>query len=128
MGSVVMGACCSGRHAAWAEAEEVPAHDSPVSELFVTGMGQHWGYCQYGARENTALVCFYLHGLPGSRLELASVLPENAFASRGIRVVGVDRPGWGLSSLPENFQVRDMASGVTALADHLGVERFVVIG
>src|SRR3546814_7781630 len=48
------------------------------------------GYAEGGDREGAPV--FYFHGFPGSRLE-ATLLPAS-----GIRLIGVDRPGYGLST------------------------------
>jgi pimeloyl-ACP methyl ester carboxylesterase len=52
----------------------------------------------------------------------------DGFRDLGVRVIGVDRPGYGNSSpLPERI-VADWPADVAALADHLGIERFAVMG
>lgn len=71
-------------------------------------------------------VAFYFHGAPGSRLELAAL--DGAFAAAGLRVITADRPGYGGSTPLPGRTTADWADDVAALADHLGVERFVVIG
>ncbi|MFN3338353.1 MAG: alpha/beta fold hydrolase [Dietzia sp.] len=65
----------------------------------------------------------HLHGTPGSRLEVdfGSDLAERA----GVRVIGVDRPGYGLSD-PGPISLGGVARDVLAVADHLGVARFAV--
>jgi pimeloyl-ACP methyl ester carboxylesterase len=71
-------------------------------------------------------VAFYFHGAPGSRLELVAL--EAAFAAVGLRVITADRPGYGRSTPLLGRTTADWADDVAALADHLGVERFVVMG
>ncbi|HSP28721.1 MAG TPA: alpha/beta fold hydrolase [Ilumatobacteraceae bacterium] len=71
------------------------------------------------------LVC-YQHGAPGSRRELLGL--DDAFASAGVRVVTPDRPGYGGSTPHAGRTTADWADDVAALADHLGAERFAVIG
>jgi pimeloyl-ACP methyl ester carboxylesterase len=68
----------------------------------------------------------YFHGAPGSRLDLAVF--EDEFAMRGVRVVSGERPGYGESSPKRGRRREDWTSDVAALADHLGVERFAVLG
>ena len=65
---------------------------------------------------------FYFHGFPGSRLE-ATLLPP-----AGIRLIGVDRPGYGLSTARPYRKLADWPKDIEALADHLGLERFGVVG
>lgn len=65
----------------------------------------------------------HFHGTPGSRLEMdfGSDLAERA----GVRVIGVDRPGYGLSD-PGPISPGGVARDVLAVADELGVARFAV--
>jgi len=65
---------------------------------------------------------FYFHGFPGSRLE-ASFL-----TIPGARLIGVDRPGYGLSSPQKGRKLGDFAQDIAGLADHLGLEKFAVMG
>jgi pimeloyl-ACP methyl ester carboxylesterase len=69
---------------------------------------------------------FYLHGLPGSRVE-ALCLGRIA-DSRHLQIIAVDRPGMGLSTYAPNTRLRDLASDVAFLADKLGIERFALVG
>ena len=71
------------------------------------------------------LVC-YQHGAPGSRRELLGL--DGAFASAGVRVVTPDRPGYGGSTPVADRTTASWTDDVAALADHLGAERFAVIG
>jgi pimeloyl-ACP methyl ester carboxylesterase len=68
----------------------------------------------------------YFHGAPSSRLDLT--LFEDAFAARDVRVVSADRPGYGGSSPQPGRRREDWPADVAALADHLGIERFAVLG
>jgi pimeloyl-ACP methyl ester carboxylesterase len=65
----------------------------------------------------------HFHGTPGSRLEMGfgSPLAERA----GARVIGVDRPGYGLSD-PGPISTGGIARDVLAVADQLGVSGFAV--
>ena len=51
------------------------------------------GYAQYGRPDGQPL--FYFHGHPGSRLEAR--FAHEAAARAGLRVIALDRPGYGLS-------------------------------
>ena len=69
---------------------------------------------------------FYLHGAGSSRLEIDRLGP--AAAAAGLRLIGVDRPGYaGTSPLPMKAP-GDMAGDVAALADSLGIDTFTVSG
>lgn len=66
------------------------------------------------------------HGTPGSGL-LRREWAEDAQA-RGIRLVGYDRAGYGGSSRHAGRAVSDVAADIAALADSLGVQRFLTWG
>ncbi len=86
--------------------------------------GRTLAYTVIGAPDGPA--AFYFHGAPGSRLELVAL--EGAFATVGFRVITADRPGYGGSTPLLGRTTADWADDVAALADHLGVERFAVMG
>jgi pimeloyl-ACP methyl ester carboxylesterase len=69
---------------------------------------------------------FALHGTPGSRL-LWHELVEDA-ETRGIRLFGYDRAGYGGSSRDIGRSVAAAAVDVAAIADALGIRRFAVHG
>jgi pimeloyl-ACP methyl ester carboxylesterase len=69
---------------------------------------------------------FYQHGAPGGRLELLGL--DAAFTDAGVRVISADRPGYGGSTPAPGRTTESWPADVAALADHLGVERFAVIG
>jgi pimeloyl-ACP methyl ester carboxylesterase len=71
-------------------------------------------------------VAFYFHGAPGSRLELSAL--DESFADVGVRVITADRPGYGGSTPLRGRTTADWSDDVATLADHLGVERFAVMG
>lgn len=86
--------------------------------------GRTLAYTDIGAAGDR--VAFYFHGAPGSRFELAAL--DDAFAVAGVRVITADRPGYGGSNPLPGRTTADWADDVIALADHLGVERLVVMG
>lgn len=70
-------------------------------------------------------VVMYLHGTPGSRLDLR--FGEQLAADRGVRLVSFDRPGYG-GSTPAPFGLASIAADAHAVADGLGVARFATLG
>ncbi len=86
--------------------------------------GRTLAFTEVGALDGS--VAFYFHGAPGGRLEISS--NDRAFTDVGVRVITADRPGYGGSSSHVGRTTADWADDVTALADHLGVARFVVMG
>lgn len=69
---------------------------------------------------------FYFHGSPGSRLE--GIHAHKPGLKHGIQVISSDRPGIGESDYHEKRTWRDWVTDVISLADHLGFERFSVMG
>jgi pimeloyl-ACP methyl ester carboxylesterase len=86
--------------------------------------GRTLGYAEYGARTGPALL--YFHGHPGSRLKARFL--ADAAQRAGVRLIGVDRPGMGLSTYQPRRLLLDWPDDVTHLADQLGLDRFAVVG
>ncbi|EJD48280.1 alpha/beta-hydrolase [Auricularia subglabra TFB-10046 SS5] len=88
--------------------------------------GRTLSYAVYGDSSDSAATIFYFHGFPGSHAEAAPY--HLAALARNLRVVAVDRPGMGESTFQPNRRLLDWPTDVLALADHLSVRRFAVIG
>jgi len=86
--------------------------------------GRTLGFAQFGDRQGRPV--FYFHGFPGSRLE--AQLGDEVARRRGIRLIAVDRPGYGCSSPQPGRHLLDWPPDVAALAEALGIERFAVLG
>jgi pimeloyl-ACP methyl ester carboxylesterase len=83
-------------------------------------------YCAlFGARDLKKVV-FYSHGFPASRIE-ASVVHREA-KGLGLTVIALDRPGFGGSDWYRDRKFNDWARDITLVADHLGIERFSILG
>jgi pimeloyl-ACP methyl ester carboxylesterase len=78
---------------------------------------------EWGDPEGRPVV--FLHGTPGSRLFFPD--PALRFAP-GVRVLTFDRPGYGRSTPPDVPSLAAVAEIVGRLADHLGLDRFPVVG
>lgn len=68
----------------------------------------------------------YFHGFPGSRLEVR--LADQSAARLNVRLIGIDRPGYGISDFKPDRNLIDWPDDVVELADHFGLDRFVVMG
>ena len=83
------------------------------------------GFAEFGPADGRPFV--WLHGTPGARRQIpqsARVVAEE----RGVRIVGIDRPGVG-SSTPHRYgSLLDFTTDLAKVADHLGIERFGMIG
>ncbi len=82
------------------------------------------GFADYGSRAATAVL--WCHGGPGSRAEPAHLAPQARRA--GLRIVGIDRPGYGLSTPLPGRTIAGWAPDPLAVADHLGIGQFVAVG
>ncbi len=86
--------------------------------------GRRIGYADYG--DPGGFPVFYFHGCPGSRLE--ALLASEAAARQGVRLIAVDRPGYGLSDPKPGRQLLDWPADVSALADTLALKQFSILG
>ena len=75
------------------------------------------GFAEYGSATGRAIV--WLHGTPGARRQIP--VEARAYAlERGIRLIGLDRPGVGSSSPHRYDNVAAFAPDLAeVLADHL---------
>jgi len=69
---------------------------------------------------------FYCHGFPASRLEARK--SHAAASSLGLRILAIDRPGFGRSGFVPDRRLGDWADTVRAVADAEGIDRFGLIG
>lgn len=86
--------------------------------------GRKLGFAEYGDLEGIAV--FHFNGSGGSRLERpadAGMLKE-----LGIRYISTDRPGHGNSSPKSDRELLDWPEDVAAIADHLDIDQFHVLG
>jgi pimeloyl-ACP methyl ester carboxylesterase len=86
--------------------------------------GRQLGYVEAGDPDGHPI--FYFHGFPGSRLEIE--LSGVDVAPLGARLIGVDRPGMGLSDFAPHRRFGDWPEDVSQLADALGLDHFSVVG
>lgn len=68
----------------------------------------------------------YFHGYPGSRLEAR--VAAAAAGRLGLRLLAVDRPGFGQSTFQPRRRIGHWPADIAALADELGLERFSIVG
>jgi pimeloyl-ACP methyl ester carboxylesterase len=96
-----------------------------AAEFVQTSDDRTLAYAQIGDPEGTPV--FVLHGTPGSRLSGRHPDPSRV-AAAGLRVITYDRPGYGRSTRHPGRAVVDCVADIAAIADALGIERFVVTG
>jgi pimeloyl-ACP methyl ester carboxylesterase len=94
------------------------------NQQMVLPEGRRLGFAEYGDAQGTPIL--YFHGWPSSRLEARAM--RGIIAEIGLRVIAPDRPGYGLSEFKPERAIVDWTDDVRALADHLNLSRFAVLG
>jgi pimeloyl-ACP methyl ester carboxylesterase len=95
-----------------------------VNQTITLKDGRTLGYAEYGDPGGKAV--FHFHGGAGSRLERPA--DTSILTDLGLRFVSTDRPGHGLSDPQPNRKLLDWPDDISQLADHLGLDRFYVMG
>ena len=72
------------------------------------------------------LAVFIHHGTPGCGMQYRPVVEDAR--DRGVRLLGLDRAGYGGSTRRLGRSVADVAADIAAVADALGIERFGTLG
>ena len=98
--------------------------DRPVASASVSVAGRAIAYAEYGDPAGRPVVL--LHGTPGSRR--LGELFASAAAEQGIRLLAVDRPGYGDSDAWPERSIRDSGRIVAAVLDDAGIEQVGVVG
>ncbi|MDJ0922890.1 MAG: alpha/beta hydrolase [Henriciella sp.] len=75
-----------------------------------------------------AVPVLWCHGGPGSRMEPAGAAAGVAEAGLDLRLIGIDRPGYGLSTPQPGRTIGGWTDDAIAVADALGLERFLIAG
>jgi pimeloyl-ACP methyl ester carboxylesterase len=94
------------------------------NKVMILNDGRKLGFAEYNISGSQSV--FYFHGSGSSRLE--HPLDENILNQLNIRFISIDRPGNGLSDFQADRRLINWAKDILQLADHLGMERFHVIG
>jgi pimeloyl-ACP methyl ester carboxylesterase len=87
--------------------------------------GRTLGYAERGASNGKPV--FHFNGFPGSRLEI-TLIDEKILIDMNVRLIGVDRPGMGLSDFKKGRTLLDWSDDIIELANHLGLDKFAVEG
>jgi pimeloyl-ACP methyl ester carboxylesterase len=88
--------------------------------------GRVVGFADYGPPSASARAVLWCHGGPGSRIEPAHLAAQANQA--GLRIIGIDRPGYGLSTPQPGRTIAGWVPEALAVADHLGIGQFVTAG
>ena len=93
-------------------------------QSFTLKDGRKLGYAEYGNPEKKPV--FYFHGFLGGRFEanFGGIFDKKV----NCHLISLDRPGIGLSDFQEGREILDWPNDVAELADHLGYEKFHILG
>jgi len=86
--------------------------------------GRSLGVAEFGDSDGTAIL--WAHGGPGSRLEPAWL--DASAAHAGLRIIGFDRPGYGMSTPQPGRTISSVVADMLAVADQLSIDRFGTVG
>jgi pimeloyl-ACP methyl ester carboxylesterase len=95
----------------------------PVDRAIELADGRSLAFAEWGDPQGRPVLLF--HGRPGSRLLCPD---EDTTGTEGVRLVTIDRPGYGRSDPRPGRTLLDWADDVLALADRLELPRFSVVG
>lgn len=87
--------------------------------------GRQAGLTEYGDPQGKPVL--FCHGAPGSRLTITPAMSAAALRLR-LRLVAVDRPGYGRSDPHPQRRLADWPADAAVLMDALGIARFSVLG
>ena len=99
-----------------------PPHKEGVIPI---GNGRQLGYAEYGAHDGRPVVWF--HGTPGARGQVVPTTRAEA-DERHIRLIVVERPGYGESTSHRYNAVIEWARDLERFVDALEIDRFAVVG
>lgn len=86
--------------------------------------GRTLGYTIYG--NPTGKPLFFFHGWPACRFHAQNM--DEAAKKLSVRIISIDRPGYGLSDFKQNRTLLDWPDDVKELADQLKIKKFAVMG
>ena len=94
-------------------------------DVVVLDDGRKLGFAEFGDPDGDPVLWF--HGTPGARQQLPPDVGD-AGRERGLRIIGMERPGTGESTPYLYDVVIEYAADVAQFADRLGLERYAVVG
>jgi pimeloyl-ACP methyl ester carboxylesterase len=93
-------------------------------EMMQLEQGRSLSWQEYG--KSTGYPVFYFHGLPGSRVEAESA--DAAARELGVRIIAVDRFGYGDSRSADGFGFFKFSDALAQLAQALKLNTFSLLG
>ncbi|KIW04740.1 uncharacterized protein PV09_04469 [Verruconis gallopava] len=98
--------------------------DGDLSYTITLPDGRKLGYAVYGSPEGKPILLH--HGLAGSRLDGAAF--HGLGKELNARIIGIDRPGMGLSTAQPNRTLLGFAKDVEHLTNYLKLDKYAVMG
>ncbi len=86
--------------------------------------GRTLAYAEYGDPNGRPV--FYFHGFPSCHLEIS--LADETAKRLDVRLIAIDRPGFGRSDFQKRREIDDWPDDVKEAAEQLGIQRFSVLG
>ena len=86
--------------------------------------GRTVGFATFGSPDGVPVI--WCHGGPGSRLD--PVHRDLEAARAGLLLVGIDRPGYGVSTPLPGRTIADWIPDAMAVADELELDKFLAVG
>jgi pimeloyl-ACP methyl ester carboxylesterase len=95
-----------------------------VDHLLHAADGRSLGVAEFGDPDGTVIL--WAHGGPGSRLEPSWL--DAASARVGLRIIGVDRPGYGMSTPQPGRTISSVVADMLGVTDQLSIRSFATVG
>jgi pimeloyl-ACP methyl ester carboxylesterase len=92
--------------------------------ILKTADGREVGFWDFGSPGQTPVL--WCHGGPGCRLEPAYA--AEAASRTGLRLIGIDRPGYGRSTPQPGRTIGGWVGDALTVADELRLEQFATVG
>lgn len=96
----------------------------PQADVVTLPDGRALGFHEFG--DPAGSPCLYIPGTPSSGL--AGLAYDAAARAVGVRLIGVDKPGYGISSMTPRRTMAAFGEDVRGLADLLGLDEFRLFG
>jgi pimeloyl-ACP methyl ester carboxylesterase len=96
-----------------------------VEGEIVVRRGRKLGFAEFGPAGGRPVI--WLHGTPGARRQIPQAARIAAF-ELDVRLIGIDRPGVGLSTPHLYDSIHDFTADLEIVFDQLGLERVAMIG
>jgi pimeloyl-ACP methyl ester carboxylesterase len=96
----------------------------PETKVIQLDDGRDLAWIEVGDPGGAAVFAF--HGSPGLGMDFS--IYDDTASQGGVRLIAVDRPGYGRSTYQPRRRLSQWPADISQLADHLRIERFSVIG